>query len=104
MTDMTPETLRLLADDYRGHADAWEADRERMGEMECELAGQALMDAEADAFLPEVVKQLREHIGALERQLRHMRRWSRGNMAGLTADQVAYAMRRMCDVALRGAE
>ena len=81
-TNATPKTLGLLANlILRGvsfqeiavaeslHlcATAWDADRKRIKELEAEAAGRALMDAEGEAFLPEVVRQLQEHIEALER-------------------------------------
>jgi len=78
-------------DGMRACASAWEAQivmhndfaesaaytdgvlRARIEALEGEAAGRALMDAEGEAFLPEVVKQLQARIEALEKLVREAR-------------------------------
>lgn len=69
MTEMTPERLRTaLVDLFKELSDTLIRQQVRIEALEGEAAGRALMDAEGEAFLPEVVEQLQAHIEELERE------------------------------------
>jgi hypothetical protein len=112
MSELTPETVRTLsnqmvgassiermkqyADQLDACADAWAAERKER---------ERLSLHEAQGLV--IVLELRKRIEAAGLQFEHMRRWSRGDMTGLTVASIADAMMRMCDdglSALRGEE
>lgn len=67
------------------HLSVIAAQKARIEELEAENAGRSLMDAEGDAFLPEVVRQLRERIEELETLVRQYDAQAEKHIAAITA-------------------